>query len=275
MTVGQFIDQATNKLDKAGITTARLDCLILLEDTLRIDRARILAHPETKIPIKTEVELNTKVIQRAAHRPLAYIRNQADFYGRTFTVNAHTLVPRPESEAIIDILKRCDLPKHATIADIGTGSGCLGITAALELPGSEVILSDVDKNALEIARQNSQAHLVKTSVLESNLLTNINSRLNVVLANLPYVPDSYPINQAAAHEPKLALYAGKDGLDLYRQLWQQISALADRPQFIITESLPSQHPGLEELAKKARYYLSVSDGLIQCFQPTLSAQHQA
>ncbi|HSD56293.1 MAG TPA: hypothetical protein VLA92_04020, partial [Candidatus Saccharimonadales bacterium] len=88
---------------------------------------------------------------------------------------------------------------------------------------------------------------------------------DVVLANLPYVPDSYPINKAAGFEPSLALFAGADGLDLYRRMWQQLSATSNKPRFVLTESLTEQHEAVSELAKTAGYKLAQTDGLIQLF----------
>src|SRR5690606_33246454 len=96
MTIQEFLKHAVSSLSQAGIATARLDALILLEDELGRSRAQLLAHLEDEIPPKTEVELNTKITRRAKHTPLAYIRGKVEFYGREFAVNEHVLVPRPE-----------------------------------------------------------------------------------------------------------------------------------------------------------------------------------
>src|SRR6266508_1210490 len=110
MTTYEFLKSATARLKQAGIASARLDTLVLLEDALGQDRARLLAHPESKIPHSTEVALNTKIAQRATHVPLAYIRGKAEFYGREFAIDKHVLVPRPETETMIDLLKKLPLP---------------------------------------------------------------------------------------------------------------------------------------------------------------------
>lgn len=265
MTVGQFIAEATQDLKNAGITTAKLDCLILLEDSLGLDRANLLAHPEAKIPSVTEVRLNNKIAQRLTHQPLAYIRGKVDFYGRTFLVNNHTLVPRPESEEIITLLKDCHLPPKPIIVDVGTGTGCLGITAALEIPGAQVQLVDIDPKALEIAKENSKLHDVQVKLVHADLLKDAPA-IDVILANLPYVPTAYPINKAARHEPKIALFSGVDGLDLYRRMWEQITLLPQKPKIVITESLEDQHPMLARLARQAGYRQSALAGLVQRFQ---------
>jgi release factor glutamine methyltransferase len=263
MTVKSFLAEAIKDLQDAGIDTARLDCLVLLEDILGIDRAQLLAHADRVLMTDEIAKLNKKVMQRSRHLPLSYIRNQAEFYGRTFYVNRHVLVPRPESEAIIELLKTCQLPTEPFIADIGTGSGCLGITAALEITHAHIHLYDIDEDTLAIAKRNARAHNIRAQFYHSDLLAMHGGPYDVMLANLPYVPDNYPINKAASHEPQLALFAGADGLDLYRKFWQQI---ADRqPTYIITESLPEQHEPLIELAKKARYALVATSGLAQLF----------
>jgi release factor glutamine methyltransferase len=268
MICGEYLQSATNKLRAAGVKTARLDVLILLEDVLAIDRAHLLAHPEITIPAGKISLLNTKITQRTQHTPLAYIRGKTDFYGREFAVNRHTLVPRPESEAMIDLLKALPLPGPARIADIGTGTGCLGITAALELTNAKVELYDADPQALAVAKRN--ALLLGTSdiaLTQADLLQRLdkNHRYDVLLANLPYVPDAYPVNRAVTHEPAQALFAGADGLDAYRRFWGQIAGLPRPSRYVITEALPNQHVGVTEMAAAAGYGLHRSQGLAQCF----------
>jgi len=276
MTVGNFLASATRTLNTAGIETARLDCLILLEDALATDRSHILAHLETEIPRATEVELNTKIVQRATHLPLAYLRGKAMFYGREFKVTPDVLVPRPESESMITLLKTLPLSAKANIADIGTGTGCLGITAALELASARVWLVDIDNKALAVAKDNAVQYGIDAPVVWSDLLSQISAdSFEVILANLPYVPEQYPLNKAAEHEPKLAIFAGQDGLDVYRHLWQQIGKMSRKPRFVITESLASQHAPLTTLAENSEYSLLATEGLAQCFQTTQLAPHQA
>src|SRR5215471_10178286 len=109
MTIISWLQSSTLKLTEAGITTARLDCLVLLEDETGEDRSWLLAHPEHSLQIETTQKLNKKVIQRARHEPLAYIRKKTEFYGREFYIDHHVLEPRPESETMIDVLKQLSL----------------------------------------------------------------------------------------------------------------------------------------------------------------------
>lgn len=265
MTIGEFLQKSTKLLADAGIDSARLDCLVLLEDTLGKDRASLLAHTEDDLTSAELTQLQAWIKKRATHTPLAYIRGKAPFYGRTFLVDQNVLTPRPETEGIITFLKELGLPKQPRIADIGTGSGCIGITAALEIPESSVDLYDISPAALNIAEKNARALGATIRCLKSDLLGSIEGAYHVIVTNLPYVPDAYPINAAAAHEPKLALFSGVDGLDHYRTFWEQLGKLTPKPQFVITESFPDQHHTLAVLARHNGFVLERSEGYIQLF----------
>jgi release factor glutamine methyltransferase len=262
VTVGTFLDRATSTLQQAGSTTARLDCLVLLEDEMSQDRASILAHLDTELPHKTEVELNKKIAQRAQQIPLAYLRGQAGFYGRWFRVNQAVLVPRPETEDLVELALQVQLPARPKIVDVGTGSGCIGITLALEIPEAQMFLYDISSDSIKMAREN--ATLLRASVaIEKHDLLDDKDRFDLVAANLPYVPTEHPINKAASYEPKIALFGGEDGLDLYRRLWKQLSEhLASD---VITESLPFQHEAMTQLATQAGYRLAATQGYAQHF----------
>lgn len=269
MRIGTFLQTATHTLDTAGISSARLDCLVLLEDVLGIERAHILAHPDGLLTDSQIARLNTYITQRSRHIPLAYIRGKAAFFGRTFNVNTRVLVPRSETETMIEMLLSCRsfLPTKPVIADIGTGSGCIGITIALEIPDAIVHLFDIDTHALTVAKHNAQTLQAHVRIRQQNMLTGSAEPLDVVLANLPYVPAEHPINEAAQHEPAIALFAGDDGLDDYRTLWEQIPNLPRKPQVVLTESLLFQHKSLAHIAHRAGYALEDTQGLIQRFQP--------
>ncbi|HEY5805914.1 MAG TPA: HemK/PrmC family methyltransferase [Candidatus Saccharimonadales bacterium] len=269
MTVQEFLKEATRILREAEISSARLDCIILLEDALGLERAAILARPETEVTQPQLSKLNKEIAQRTKHVPLAYIRGEAPFYGRDFIVNAKVLVPRPETEIMIEMLKKLPLPASPSVADIGTGSGCIGITAALELPGAQAELYDIDAEALEVAAENVRTLKANAKIQESDLLE-AKPTTDVILANLPYVPERYEINRAAGHEPKHAIFAGEDGLKLYRKFWGQVATLPQKPQFVLTESLPPQHNDLSLLAKHSGYTLVTIQNLIQVFRSASS-----
>jgi release factor glutamine methyltransferase len=155
------------------------------------------------------------------------------------------------------------------IADIGTGSGALAITAKLEIPASRVIAVDIDPNCLKVAEKNASTHKTEINFKQGDLLEPLaDRRLDIVLCNLPYVPDDWQINEAAMQEPRIAIFGGPDGLDLYRKLFEQIDNLSHKPRCILCESLPPQHKKLTTIAKKYSYRLTTTSDFIQLFKIT-------
>ncbi|HSW79011.1 MAG TPA: HemK/PrmC family methyltransferase [Candidatus Babeliales bacterium] len=267
MTLGKLFTEAEHKLKKAEIGSAHLDALILLEDLLHKDRSWILAHPEAEIASMQVKKLNRKLARRATHIPLAYVRGHTEFYGRRFKINRHVLEPRPESETMIEMLKKLKLTKKPAIADVGTGSGAIGIIAALEIQGSIVDLYEISAGALAVAKHNTHLHELHLHTRKMNLLSRPLRPYDVILANLPYVPNTWKINEAAMAEPKIAIFGGKDGLDVYRKLFAQLHRFTWKPKYVLTEALPPQHPILGEIALKYGFKIDGSEDFIQIFKP--------
>jgi release factor glutamine methyltransferase len=291
-TTNKWLQAAQEKLKKAGISTARLDCLVLLEDATGKDRSYLLAHPELEIKGTTLLLLESQIERRAKHEPLAYIRGKSEFYRRDFLVNKHTLEPRPETETLVTLLKQLihsykpqkpSLEKSRSfpdrenvnwlIVDVGTGSGCVGITVKLEVPGVDVCATDVSAECLEIAKKNADRLKADMQFYKGNLLEPaphssfyLPPSTFAIVANLPYVPNEHTINKAAMQEPKLAIFGGTDGLDLYRQLFKQLSHLGNKPLHVLTESLPFQHKELANIAKGSGYRLTKTEDFIQVFR---------
>lgn len=292
MQANRWLKQSTNRLRKAGVGTARLDCLVLLEDETGKDRSWLLAHPEYELSNAQVASLGKKIEQRAKHIPLAYVRDKTEFYGREFYIDERVLEPRPESETMFELLKqlaessKLKVPSKkepqrlrtrdfqlGTIIDIGTGSGALAITAKLEYPEAKVIATDIDRGCLEVAQRNATAHKADIEFFEGDLLqplSTVNCQLSTVLANLPYVPTDYALNEAAMNEPRQAIFGGQDGLDLYRKFFKQ---LAGRAQYVLTESLPFQHQALAEIAQQNGYQPADSSDFIQLFRLNFRKQY--
>jgi release factor glutamine methyltransferase len=263
-TIGGWLAASAAMLAAAGIATARLECLVLLGRALSADRAWLLAHPEAAIEPAIYAKLHRQLEARQTHLPLAYITGMVEFYGRDFYVDEHVLVPRPESETIIELLK--SLRIHGTMLDIGTGSGALAITAALEVPGLQVAACDIDTDCLCVARKNARTLGADVRFFAADLLdASKETPYDILVANLPYVPDEYTVNQAAHHEPRLALFGGPDGLEPYRRLFDQLRSYTWRPRFLLTESLPTQHDGLEKIAHQAGFACTARDDFLQVF----------
>lgn len=265
MTIGNWLQSAKQKLKNSDVISYLLDTQILLEHVTNKHKAQLLAHDDiilTNAQIKKLDNLLSKRVQRI---PIAYLVESKEFYGRNFYVDERVLVPRPESESFIELVKELNISK-ATVLDVGCGSGILGITIKLEQPSYVVTLSDNSEAALEVAKINiaqldANVKLIKQDLFGSNLNT-----YDVIVANLPYVPEQLEVQPELGFEPAEALYSDNDGLDHYQHFWQQIPKA--KPQFVLTESLELQHEAIENLAKAAGYSLSVSSGLVQCFKKT-------
>jgi release factor glutamine methyltransferase len=271
MTIAEYITDSQKKLANSSITTARLDCLVLLEDILSKDRSWILAHPETTLTTAHIKILEMQIERRAKHEPLAYIRGKSEFFGRMLSVNEHTLQPRPETETLVelalDIASNNKLTVNSFI-DVGTGSGAIAITLKLELPDRNVFATDISTKCIQMAKNNANQLKADIQLVQTNLIMDVPTELisgAIVCCNLPYVPDSFTINQAAMFEPKLAIFGGEDGLDCYRQLFEQLEEKHTKPFAIITESLPTQHTELEKIALKHGFKLGKTQDFIQVF----------
>jgi release factor glutamine methyltransferase len=266
MKTKDWLKKAEYQLNNAGVGSAHLDSLILLEDITGKDRAWLLAHPEENLSLTQLKRLNSRLKRREKHLPLAYVRGHTEFFGRKFLVNRHTLEPRPESETMIELLLKLPIATKVKIADVGTGSGALGITASLEMHNINVDLYDIDAGALAVARHNLALHELHLHTRKSDLLRRHIRSYDVILANLPYVPDHYKINQAAAMEPKIAIFGGRDGLDIYRRFFHQLHRFHWQPKYVLCESLPPQHSDLAAIAEKYDFKLYQSQDFIQVFR---------
>jgi len=158
-----------------------------------------------------------------------------------------------------------NLPSGVKISDVGCGSGALGITAALELPGSQVELLDIAPGAIKVAKMNVDKFTLSLGVYKSDLLSQSKLKSQILLCNLPYVPDDFHINLAASHEPRVAIFGGRDGLDIYRKLFKQVEKVLVKPLYILSEALPTQHEVLSAIAQGVGYKLLKADDFIQAF----------
>lgn len=238
LSIKQALNNAYQTL-KSTSTSAWLDAEILLSFVLNKDRSYILAHSENLLTISQEKILEKSINRRLNHEPIAYITGHKEFYGLDFKVTKNVLVPRPESELMIDeALKIINPQKNTLVIDIGTGSGCLIITLLHELKKKKIqfkgIALDISSKALTVAKQNAkQLKVTKVDFLKSDLLSAILKKPSlikkatqiIILANLPYVtPQEIKKEKSISKEPKLALDGGKDGLVLYRELKKQLTS---------------------------------------------------
>jgi len=270
--VKQALKQAVQILEKQKIPSAWLDAEVLLSYVLKKDRAYIVSHNEYKISPAQSNKFNHYISLRAKHFPLAYIIGYKEFYDLNFFVTPAVLVPRPESEQLVDLaIDYYNNNPDSMIIDLGTGSGCLIISVLTKLNKKhrqvKGIGIDISSGALIIAKRNSKKYnLSNIQFIQSNLLGTFikkpsaisQSRHILILANLPYVPlEILKTEPSISQEPRLALDGGHDGLDVYRRLAKQIYTLKKQVNVhmtILCEINPEQKKFFQTLWKERVIY---------------------
>lgn len=273
MTIGAWLSDATKELVEAGIDSARLDAEIILAHSLKKPRTYVHAHTSDEIDPRLEEIANARLDLRRDRTPLAYIIGHKEFYGHLFMVTPRVLIPRPESEEIItqfrEILGETQmLPDMPTLrlVDIGTGSGCLGITAKLLHPELNVTLCDNSKSALHVAEKNARALNATVELIESDLLSNYPYSPDFVFANLPYVDEAWEHSPEIEQEPPEALYAAKNGLALIEKCFDQLSHRMKAGGIAIFEADPRQWPNIILVAKAAGFVIEKTGRFAHSFK---------
>lgn len=221
--------QARGRLEPVS-DSAGLDARVLLADTLDRSPSWLLAHDDDVVPAEAETAFQNRLRRCAAGEPLPYVLGWWEFYGRRFVVSASVLIPRPETELLVDLalaeIRRRRLP--ARLVDVGTGSGSVAVSLAAEAPPITVVAADVSRPALEVARANARAHQVgaRLQLVQASLLQGMAGGWDLICANLPYVPTERLATLAVArHEPQVALDGGPRGTELTRQLVRSLDDL--------------------------------------------------
>ena len=272
-TIGSWLKKSVEKLRTAEIESAKLDSELILARVLKVERTKLHANPQKKLSKTVVFHANNFLNKRARRIPLAYIFREKDFFGRTFFVNENVLVPRPETEILIEITKKY-AKNSDKILDIGTGSGIIPITLKAELGDEiEVFASDVSVQALAVANLNAQKILSQNiELFESNLLEQIPaetlSKITIITANLPYVNRDwvdFEKNNELHHEPQIALYARKNGLELIFKLLYQAQDLP-KLEKIILEADPSQFKEIEKYANGCGFSKIISENYTITFK---------
>jgi len=260
-TINDWLNNASNKLSGVNIPSSKLDAELILASCLNKNRTYLHAHNNKILTIKSITMANNKLKLRLKRIPIAYITGYKEFYGRQFIVTSNTLIPRPESETIIELLNKIIKPNSnsqipiAKLIDIGTGSGCLGITAKLEHPTINVTLTDISKPALKIAKKNAHDLRAKVKFINDDLLHKCIEKFDVIIANLPYVDNKWDRSPETSHEPSLALFADDNGLYLIKKLIRQVVVNLNPNGYLIIEADPLQHKEIIKFASKYSYSL--------------------
>jgi release factor glutamine methyltransferase len=266
MTVREALQEGQAAL--AGSETPFLDASLILADLLSVDRARLLASVGDEIDVSVAEEYRKSIAHRAGGLPVAYILGYKEFYGRRFAVDSRVLVPRPDTETLVetalrlgdDMIRRKKEPS-LQVYDVCTGSGCVAISIAAERPQWKVTASDISPDAVELARMNAETVLDPKrtgGLLEfvvDDLLVSAGGGWDLVVANPPYVESSETdrLLSRGWSEPRLALDGGPDGLDLIRRLIAQAAERLAPGGALALESDASQADAVSDLFRASRF----------------------
>lgn len=253
------IQQAVEQLQAAGCESPRLDAELLLAHVLGEERARLLAHPERALTAAEWERFAALLARRRVREPLAYILGHREFYGFDFVVDQRVLIPRPETELLVeqtlDWVQARWRGNALTVADVGTGSGCVAVALAVHLPQALIYALDASAGALEVAAANVARHGVEGQVrlLLGNLLEPLPERVGVIVANLPYVRSDELATlepEVRDYEPRAALDGGPDGLGPMRRLLAQAPTHLRLGGAIFLEIGAGQGKAASELARR-------------------------
>jgi release factor glutamine methyltransferase len=230
MTIADRIAHARNVIAAAGVRPqdAALDAELLARTVLQCDRAALLVRLRDEEPPEFSAAFAPLVERRSLREPMAYIVGEREFWGRRFAVMPGVLIPRPETELIVEAA--LDLFRETppgVVIDVGTGSGCLAVSLAAEFPAAHVVATDISMEALAIARRNAAANGLEDRIdfRLADLLDNVADRADLIVSNPPYVASGDApglVPEVREHEPHVALFAGHDGLHVYRRLFPSV-----------------------------------------------------
>ena len=266
MTVAEALIFASTTLTAAGVDTPRFDAQLLLVWVLKARREDLAREPERELTDREQIIYAKAISLRALRRPLPYITGEAWFYGRVFKINRAVLIPRPETEILVELaLAACRNIESPKLADIGTGSGCLAVTLAAERPDASIWATDLSADALKEARKNVVRYQLQNRVtlLHGDLLGPLPSdlRLDVVVSNPPYVTEAEHSElqpEVQDYEPRLALSglsdaAGPDGTALHRRILAEAPASLKPGGWVLLEVGANQAALVAEIASELGY----------------------
>jgi release factor glutamine methyltransferase len=218
--IASALARATSTLASTS-ETPRLDAELLLAEVLGVDRARLVVDSRAELQPSSLARFDEVLARREACEPVAYILGRKEFRRITLAVDRRVLIPRPETELLVEI--GLTLPSGASVVDVGTGSGSVALALKDERPDLDVWATEVDSDALAVARANGIRLGLDVDFVQADLLTGIDRRFDAVLANLPYVAEQSQLPPDIDYEPDVALFGGPDGLDLVRRLLPMVT----------------------------------------------------
>ena len=261
-TIQSALVEAVDVLQRAGINEARMEATSLLMHVLGVDRAFLIAHPENELSEEQSDSFRELSRRRAAREPLQYIIGYQEFFKLNFEVTPNVLIPRPETEIIVEAALALVNREQPFILDVGTGSGCIVISLLNELKNAHAMATDISSNALEVAARNARRHSVNDRVtfLQADALSQLNqcAAFSLIVSNPPYIPagDIATLQrEVREHEPLTALVSGVDGLDHIRALLRETPPLVQPGGHFIFEIGFGQREAVERLVDRATWEL--------------------
>jgi release factor glutamine methyltransferase len=231
MVLGQVLTSAIDRLKQAHVPSPRMNAELLFMFTLGCDRAYLYGHPERELTPEEKSRYEDALVQRSLGIPAQYITGHQEFWGMDLIVSPAVLIPRPETEHVIDTVLarvgRAPSPASLCIVDVGTGSGCIALALAKELPDTEIHATDISPAALEVARSNAARHQLENRIrfYETDLLAGVEKNaFDLVLSNPPYVGESEEDSvqlEVRKFEPRNAVFAGPTGMEVIERLIPQ------------------------------------------------------
>jgi len=270
--IAEALQDASRILDDAGVPEARREAASLLSFVLRKNRTFLISHAEDPVDDDSLRQLREFVERRASGEPLQYITGVQDFYGREFRVTPDVLIPRPETELLVEAALEIAKSDEAYICDIGTGSGCIAITFLCEIPGARAVAVDKSPEALEIAKLNATKHSVADRLVfvVSDCFDSLGRgeyQFDLIVSNPPYVSESALAGlqrEVRDHEPLLALSPGPDGLSVIRRLLTEAPAYLKPNGHMLMEIGFDQSDAVRSLIDKAVWSLLEIRPDLQC-----------
>lgn len=259
-TIAQSIIEGSRRLRAAGVDHDRLTAGLLLRHLIGVERTHLLTRSEEQIGGDQYRDYLALIERRAAGEPLQYVTGRQEFYGLDFIVTPDVLIPRPETEFLIErVMKLAEESERDSllIVDVGTGSGCIAVTIAKLLPGARLIATDVSQAALTVAQRNAEHHGVRDRIefLEGDLVAPLLDRglqgaVDILASNPPYVNQDgrqFLQREVREWEPKEALFGGADGLDFYRRLLAETPIILKPTGHMVLEIGFSQFEAISEI----------------------------
>jgi release factor glutamine methyltransferase len=235
VTIRETLRSAAERLELHHVSNARLTAELLLAHALSVSREYLYAHDDRLLGKDEAQTLEDLLYDRVGGVPLQYIVGRQEFYGRYFHVNPAVLIPRPETEYIVEAV----LEKKGTkILDVGTGSGCIAVTLALEIPGARVFATDISEEAVRVAKQNAASLSAKVDFICMDVMDALQAKFDFIVSNPPYVRRnelSYLQREVREHEPHVALFSLEDELAIYRRLVAGAESMLNAGGYLMME----------------------------------------